>query len=137
MKYFVSFRPGGWAVALFLLSGPLFAQPVKENRNNYAKPLPKTEKFTLSVARAEPFIFSPHLSYKEQKQIQLAKKKVGGITFVVKSSRSTNFKNANANYKRPTLIQNPTLKGTEHFLADTAAPFVRYELKDSSGTGNR
>lgn len=135
MNYIVSFRPGGWAVALFLLSAPLFAQPVKENRNNYAKPLPKTEKLTFSVARAEPFIFSPHLSYKEQKQIQVAKKKVGGITFVVKSSNRSG--NPSANYKRPPMIQKPTLKGTEHFLADTSAPFIRYELKNASGIGNQ
>ncbi|AEI50728.1 hypothetical protein [Runella slithyformis] len=134
MNYIVSFRPGGWAVALLLLSAPLYAQPVKENRNNYAKPLPKTEKLTLSVARVEPFIFSPHLSYKEQKQIQVAKKKVGGITFVVKSTRSGNN---NANYKRPPMIQRPTLMGTDHFLADTSAPFIRYELKNASGIRNQ
>lgn len=134
MNYIVSFRQGGWALALFLLSAPLYAQQVKENRNNYPKPLPKTEKLTLSVAHTEPFIFSPHLSYKEQKQIQLAKKKVGGITFVVKSSRSGN---SNANYKRPALNQKPKGVLPERFIADTAAPFIRYELKDSSAIENQ
>lgn len=132
MNYIVSFRPGGWAVALFLLSGPLFAQPVKENRNNYAKPLPKTDKLTLSVARIEPFIFSPHLSYKEQKQIQLAKRKVGGITFLLKSSRLRN-----SNYKRPGLSPKSSSVMPTQFIADTSAPFIRYEVKDTSGTENQ
>ncbi|WP_428660292.1 hypothetical protein [Runella sp.] len=131
MNYTVSFRLGGWAAALFLLSAPLLAQQVKENRNNYPKPLPKVEKLTLSVHRAEPFIFSPHLSYKEQKQIQLAKKKAGGITFVLKSSGSFSGKKSTDNYKRPTINTNPTLTPSEQRIADTTAPFVRYEWTDS------
>lgn len=131
MNYTVSFRLGGWAVALLLLSAPLHAQTVKENRNNYPKPLPQTEKLTLSVQRAEPFIFSPHLSYKEQKQIQVAKKKAGGITFVLKSSNFSSGKKSRDNYKRPTLNTDSTPISSEQRIADTTAPFVRYEWTDS------
>ena len=136
MKYLVSFRLGGWAVALLLLSSTLCAQTTKENRNNYAKPLPKTDKIKFSVQQqAEPFIFSPHLSYKEQKQIQVAKKKIGGITFVVKPSRTNN--NSSTNYKRPTPNTRAKSPSPEQYTADTTAPFVRYELTDSSKSVNR
>jgi hypothetical protein len=138
MKYLVSFRLGGWAVALLLLSSTLCAQTAKENRNNYAKPLPKTDKIKFSVQQqAEPFIFSPHLSYKEQKQIQVAKKKIGGITFVVKPTRANSNGNSSANYKRQTPNTRARSASSEQYIADTTAPFVRYELTDSSKSVNR
>ncbi len=137
MNCTVSYRPGGWVAVFIMLSTSLYAQPVKENRNNYPKPLPETQKLELSVQRAKPFIFSPHLSYKEQKQIQLAKKKVGGITFVVRSSKSVFGKSSSNNYKRPVPGVHSRSSASEQLIADTTAPFVRYELTDSVKSANR
>ncbi len=134
MRHFSTPRWGARVAAclLWLCFSSSFAQMVKEDRNNYAQPQ-KIKKVEMLVHKA-PFVFSPHLSYKEQKQIQMAKNKVGGITFTVKSSRKSQIaKNASANYKQPNLFRKPkpsTL--TEKAIPDTTAPYVRYELSDTT-----
>jgi hypothetical protein len=134
MKHFSTPRLGARAAAclLWLCFSPSFAQMVKEDRNNYPQPQ-KIKKVELLVPKA-PFVFSPHLSYKEQKQIQMAKNKVGGITFIVKSSRKSQItKNASANYKQPNLFRKPKqFTPAEKSIADTTAPYVRYELSDTT-----
>ncbi|HAK75612.1 MAG TPA: hypothetical protein DCM71_01555 [Runella sp.] len=101
------------------------AQHNKEDRNNYPSPQ-NNPKTTIKVDKV-PFVFSPHLSYKEQKQIQMSKKQVGGITFAVKSVKSQP-----TNYKQPTLRSKNKFQKKSQMVADTSAPYVRYELSDST-----
>lgn len=130
MKYFSSPRLGARVVGclLWLTTGSLLAQPLKEDRNNYPRPQ-KNQKVEVLV-RQKPFVFSPHLSYKEQKAMQMAQKKVGGITFSVKTLRSK--QGQTANYKRPNLFSKQRRLSGESLIADTTAPYVRYELSDST-----
>jgi hypothetical protein len=130
MKHFSSPRLGVRVVGclLWLYAGSLLAQPLKEDRNNY--PRPQKNQKTEVLVRQKPFVFSPHLSYKEQKAMQMAKKKVGGITFTVKTLRR-NQGNA-TNYKQPNLFSKPRRLSGESRMADTTAPYVRYELSDST-----
>lgn len=133
MKHYSTPRLGAGVVAclLWLCTSSSFAQMVKEDRNNYPQPQ-KIKKVEVLVRKA-PFIFSPHLSYKEQKEIQMAKKKIGGITFTVRSSSQNQAsKNASANYKQPNLFRKPKQSITEKATPDTTAPYVRYELSDST-----
>ncbi|WP_028666661.1 hypothetical protein [Runella zeae] len=130
MKFFTSFRIGGWIVLFVMSTHLLNAQKVKEDRNNYAKPQTIDK---IQLRRAAPFVYSPHISYKEQRQMQLAKKKMGGITFVVKSRRTTS-----ANYKQQNFQpKSRHSSNTERFVADSSAPFVRYEFSDSLRASNR
>jgi hypothetical protein len=98
------------------------AQVNKEDRNNYpqSKPVKKKE---WKVQKA-PVVFSPHLSYREQKQMQLARQKVGGVTFYVNSKKQTN-----ANYKQPNSGSSSKSKAVAvQVFPDTTAPYKRYDL---------
>ena len=130
MKHYSTPRLGaGVAACLFWLCiSSSFAQMVKEDRNNYPQPQ-KIEKVEVLVRNA-PFIFSPHLSYKEQKAMQMAKKKIGGITFTVKTLKKQ--QGNSANYKQPNLFSKPPRSSGKNFIADTTAPYVRYELSDTT-----
>ncbi len=111
---------------LWVLSGSFaYTQHNKEDRQNYPSPQ-NNPKSTLKVDKA-PFVFSPHLSYKEQKQIQMTKKRVGGITFSVKSVQSQP-----TNYKQPRLSSKSRTPKKVNIPADTSAPYVRYELRDTT-----
>ncbi|MEZ4902919.1 MAG: hypothetical protein R2822_14780 [Spirosomataceae bacterium] len=131
MKCF-SIPPLGGRVAVCLLwlsTTYLFGQAVKEDRNYYPQKQ-KTEKTKLSF-RQTPFVFSPYLSYKEQKKMQMAKKQIGGITFTVKKKRAKD--DALGNYKRPILISKSKKNSFEqNVVADTSKPFIRYEFPDST-----
>ncbi|MFN8349449.1 MAG: hypothetical protein U0X91_30895 [Spirosomataceae bacterium] len=129
MKIFPSLRSRA-RVAVFLFglyAGTLPAQPNKEDRNYYPTP-PKNKKVGVLVRQA-PFVFSPYLSYKEQKTIQMGQKKAGGITFTVKTRRRSR---ASANYKQPHLQNTPRQIPGEIRIVDTIAPFVRYDLSDTT-----
>ena len=133
MKHYSTPRLGAGVAAclLWLCTSSSFAQMVKEDRNNYPQPQ-KIKKLEIQVRKA-PFIFSPHLSYKEQKEIQMAKKKIGGITFTVRSSsKNQASKSTSANYKQPNLFRKSKQSITEKAIPDTTAPYVRYELSDST-----
>ncbi|MEI7585314.1 hypothetical protein [Runella sp.] len=130
MKHFSSPRLGARAVGclLWLYTGSLFAQPLKEDRNNYPRPQ-KNQKVEVLV-RQKPFVFSPHLSYKEQKAMQMTKKRVGGITFSVKTLKRTQENSGNS--KHLNLFSKPRRLSGESLIADTTALFIRYELSDST-----
>lgn len=130
MKHFSSPRLGARAVGclLWLYTGSLFAQPLKEDRNNYPHPQ-KNQKVEILI-RQKPFVFSPHLSYKEQKAMQMARKKVGGITFSIRTLRRP--QGNSGNYKHPNLFSKPQRLSGESLIADTTAPYVRYELSDTT-----
>ena len=101
------------------------AQHNKEDRQNY--PSPQNNPKTILKIDKAPFVFSPHLSYKEQKQIQVAKKRVGGISFSVKTVKSQP-----SNYKQPMIRPRSKSSNKGNFLADTSAPYIRYELSDTT-----
>ena len=99
---------------LWVLSGSFaYTQHNKEDRQNYPSPQ-NNPKSTLKV-------------YKEQKQIQMTKKRVGGITFSVKSVQSQP-----TNYKQPRLSSKSRTPKKVNIPADTLAPYVRYELRDTT-----
>lgn len=122
---FLSSRKCGLGLALTMLYLGLnqaVAQTNKEDRNNYPQPKPvKKNEWKLKKA---PMVFSPHLSYREQKQMQLAKKKIGGVTFYVNSKKTTT-----TNYKQPySTPTNAHKKAVAAIVPDTAAPYKRYDL---------
>ena len=129
MKIFAALRPGVSVVVclLGLYAGSLPAQPAKEDRNYY--PQPQKNKKSSVLVRQAPFVFSHYLSYKEQKTIQLARKKAGGITFTVKTRKNHQ---TSLNYKHPYLLTKPQRSLGEIRMADTIAPFVRYDLSDTT-----
>jgi len=125
----------GLVVCLLVLSAALsHGQMTKEERNHYPQ-VQKIQKIEIFV-RKPIYIFSPYLSYKEQKKIQMARKKIGGITFSVESSRKNGANgHLSSNYKRPhSLSKSKKLPPEKTTTAevDTAKPFVRYEFPDST-----
>jgi hypothetical protein len=130
MKHFLSPRLGARVVGclVWLSTGPLFAQPLKEDRNNYPHPQ-KKQKVEILI-RQKPFVFSPHLSYKEQKAMQMARKKAGGITFTIRTLKRS--QGNSANYKHPDLWPKQRRLSGESLIADTTAPYIRYELSDTT-----
>jgi hypothetical protein len=132
MKSITTPRFAAVAVCLLWLSAhSTDAQLLKEDRNNYPKPQPL--KKSEMVIDKSPFIFSPHLSYKEQKKIQMAKKKVGGITFTIKTKKIQTSQGHAYHYKQPRFL--PRRKGDiapETVSRDTSEPYIRYELSDTT-----
>ena len=108
-------------VCAYLVLFTPYAQTNKEDRNYYPKPQP-IKKSELKI-QAAPIVFSPHLSYREQKKMYLASKKAGGITFLVKSRRSKV-----TNYKQPT--NRPSKVASEEPTTNTDATesYTRYVL---------
>lgn len=131
MKFFSNPYLGrGVCIYLLWLSTTYsFSQTAKEDRNYYPR-AKKTEKIRIS-AHQTPFLFSPHLPYKEQKKIQMARKQVGGITFTIKRKRESS--RSLENYKRPNLLSKSG-KNLEQkrVIADTSKPYIRYEFPDST-----
>jgi hypothetical protein len=116
---------------LWLCAHSTDAQPLKEDRNYYPKPQP-IKKSEIVIDKS-PFIFSPHLSYKEQKKIQMARKKVGGITFTIKTKKNQASQGHAYHYKQPRFF--PRRKGgstPETIITDTSEPYIRYELSDTT-----
>ncbi|MFN4147649.1 MAG: hypothetical protein ACK4GN_17625 [Runella sp.] len=114
------------AVCLVFSSCSLYAQVAKEDRNNYPRAT-KTSKNTTYVTREAPFVYSPHLSYREQKELQMAKKKVGGITWVVRSPRGKKPKNE----KQPTFDSKTSNTNPELTQVEGTLPVTRYVLSDT------